>query len=121
MTDRDPGPDRDTENVILDHLRMVADLSARAGHGRAHWVYRSAYQLLLEHGRVFTPAPRRPGIAMMPDRLCYANAAASARPPRPRAGICRRGRNPRRRPCLATAARVVRHPGRHRCRPHLAV
>ncbi|MGX1810885.1 hypothetical protein ACWIGI_34635 [Nocardia sp. NPDC055321] len=58
---------------------MIADVSTEAGHGCPEWVYRSSYHLLLDLGRFFVSGPRPPGIAKMPDRLCYENAAATAR------------------------------------------
>ncbi|WP_280465841.1 hypothetical protein [Nocardia brasiliensis] len=78
MTTHDPDLDGEIENAVVDYIRMIADVTTQAGHGRPEWVYRSAYHLLLALGRFFVPAPRAPGIPKMPDRYCYENASVTA-------------------------------------------
>ncbi|MGW4369753.1 hypothetical protein ACWEKT_29300 [Nocardia takedensis] len=67
------------ERVVLDYIRMNAAIVDRNGYADPDWVYRSAYHLLLDQGRFFTPAVRPRGIVKMIDRLCYRNAVATAR------------------------------------------
>lgn len=74
----------DAETVVPAEERLIAMLRQYAavydGNGdRPGWAYRSVPHLLLEQGRLFTPAPRAGDVPALPASLCYANAAMIAR------------------------------------------
>ncbi|MFE6921633.1 hypothetical protein ACFVAV_11350 [Nocardia sp. NPDC057663] len=66
------------EHVVVDYIRMNADIVDRNRYGDPEWSYRSAYHLLLDHGRFFTPTARPSDVSKLPDRFCYQNAVTTA-------------------------------------------
>ncbi|WP_459903788.1 hypothetical protein [Catenuloplanes indicus] len=62
-------------DVVRDHVRLIDT----GGPRPPGWRYPSVFHFLLAHGRVFTPAPRPPGLDKMPDGACRVNAAHAAR------------------------------------------
>ncbi|GAA2264090.1 MULTISPECIES: hypothetical protein [Kitasatospora] len=67
------------EADLLGYLRAHAELYEHSAPGAVSWAYRSAYHLLLQHGRFFEPADLPTGIAPMTEKLCYGNASTTAR------------------------------------------
>ncbi|MFB7124290.1 hypothetical protein [Kitasatospora sp. NPDC056273] len=67
------------EADLLGYIRIHAELYEHSAPGTAGWAYRSAYHLLLQHGRFFEPAALPIGIAPMTEKLCYGNASTTAR------------------------------------------
>lgn len=62
----------------MDWLRTHIALSCQLDHdGVAGWEYRSVYELLAAHGRWFTPCALPAQIQPLPERQCFANAAAT--------------------------------------------
>lgn len=62
----------DAESLLIREMRERAGRVPQ-GH-RDAWVHRSLEELLLEHGRLFVPAPLGNGYRRLPERQCYANA-----------------------------------------------
>lgn len=72
----------EVEGTVVAESLLIRELRERvgrvpAGH-RDAWVYRSLDELLLVHGRLFTPAPLSRRYRRLPERQCYANAFAMA-------------------------------------------
>ncbi|MER6560169.1 hypothetical protein ABT300_21020 [Streptomyces sp. NPDC001027] len=68
------------EQVLLDWLEAHIALQTRLDHdGVARWAYRSVYELVAAHGRWFTPAVLPAQVRPLPERQCFANAAATER------------------------------------------
>ncbi|MFC9433741.1 hypothetical protein [Nocardia sp. NPDC057030] len=78
MSPNVPQPDRVFEDCVVDYVRMNAEIVDQSAHGRPEWQFRSAYHLLLQHGRFFTARSRPPQVPKMPDGFCYRNAAHTA-------------------------------------------
>ncbi|WP_405633869.1 hypothetical protein [Streptomyces sp. NBC_01174] len=59
---------------------QIALMDQCAHHGTEGWAHQSVYELVAAHGRWFTPSADLPtGIRAMPERECFANAAAVER------------------------------------------
>ncbi|MFE2723925.1 hypothetical protein [Kitasatospora sp. NPDC059327] len=68
------------EQVLLDYLHTLTEIEKlNYGPETADWAHRSVPALLLAHGRWFTPAPLPIGMAPLPERQCFANAARTER------------------------------------------
>lgn len=64
------------ETALIAYLRRRAGQVDPASPAvRDGWAYPSPYHLLLEAGRLFTPAPLPPGMGRLGKGFCYANAA----------------------------------------------
>ncbi|MFJ4691725.1 hypothetical protein [Streptomyces sp. NPDC088766] len=76
-----PGrPASPSERVLLDWLEAHIALQSLLDHdGVAGWKHRSAYELVAAHGRWFTPAALPAQVRPLPERQCFANAAATER------------------------------------------
>ncbi|MET9393653.1 hypothetical protein ACGF7W_32720 [Streptomyces sp. NPDC048219] len=67
-----------SEQVLLDWLELHLALEGRLDHdGTASWKHRSVYELVAAHGRWFTPAALPAEVQALPERQCFANAAAT--------------------------------------------
>ncbi|MFJ3899898.1 hypothetical protein [Streptomyces sp. NPDC090083] len=68
------------ERVLLDWLEAhIALLNRLDLDGTVGWRYRSVYELVSAHGRWFTPAVLPAQVRPLPERQCFANAAATER------------------------------------------
>ncbi|MFD7551467.1 hypothetical protein [Streptomyces sp. NPDC059816] len=68
------------EKALLDWLGAhLALLDLLDHHGVAEWEHRSVYELVARQGRWFTPAALPAQIQPLPERQCFANAAATER------------------------------------------
>ncbi|MFE3105372.1 hypothetical protein [Nocardia tengchongensis] len=65
------------EALLVDHVRQIAAQVHDAATGTLGWRYRSHYDLLLEHGRLFAPAPLSAALRQLPETHCYTNALAT--------------------------------------------
>lgn len=70
------------QRVLVDWLEMqIAVVDQFAHRGTEGWAHRSVYGLVAAHGQWFAPPPAGlpAGIRPMPERECFANAAAVER------------------------------------------
>ncbi|MFH8443297.1 hypothetical protein ACH4D3_18965 [Streptomyces sp. NPDC018026] len=68
------------EQALLDFVESHLALVSRLDHdGTAGWKYRSVYELVAACGRWYIPASLPAGIRALPERQCFANAAATER------------------------------------------
>ncbi|MFD9061480.1 hypothetical protein ACFVZ3_08185 [Kitasatospora purpeofusca] len=73
-------PATSAEQTLLDWMNMhitmerIADRSATAS-----WTHRSVHDLVLAHGRWFSPAALPPTVLLGPERECFQNAASTER------------------------------------------
>jgi len=68
------------EHVLLDWLEAHIALQSLLDHdGVEGWEHRSVYELVATHGRWFTPAVLPAQVRPLPERECFANAAATER------------------------------------------
>lgn len=66
------------ERVLLDWLEAHVALQSLMDHdGVAGWVHRSVYEFVAVHGHWFTPAALPARVRPLPERQCFANAAAT--------------------------------------------
>jgi hypothetical protein len=66
--------------VLLDWLGAHIALQSQLDYdGIVGWEHRSVYELVAAHGRWFTPAALPAHIRPLPERQCFANAAAIER------------------------------------------
>lgn len=66
------------QTALLDYLHAHIALQDELDHhGTAGWVHRSVYELVAAHGRWYTPTTLPAGIRPLPERQCFANAAAT--------------------------------------------
>ncbi|MEU8606038.1 hypothetical protein [Streptomyces parvulus] len=73
-------PASPAEQVLVDFLEMHLALQPHLGFdGTAGWRYRSVYDLVAANGRWFTPIPLPVEVQPLPERHCFANAAATER------------------------------------------
>jgi hypothetical protein len=71
--DQDTSP---AETALIGYLRQLADQVDPASRPvREGWAYPSPHHLLLDLGRLFTPAPLPPDMDQLSEGACYANAA----------------------------------------------
>lgn len=67
-----------SERVLVDWLELHLALEGRLDHdSTASWKHRSVYELVAVHGRWFTPAALPAEVQALPERQCFANAAAT--------------------------------------------
>lgn len=66
------------QRVLTDWLDMQIALMDQCAHrGTDGWAHRSVYELVAVHGQWFVPSADLPaGIRAMPEKECFANAAA---------------------------------------------
>ncbi|MEV6313583.1 hypothetical protein AB0M10_33980 [Streptomyces sp. NPDC051840] len=65
------------EDLLVQELREQSGRAPRTGR-RSAWAYGSLAELLLERGRLFTPAELPATVRRLPAQQCYANAFALA-------------------------------------------
>ncbi|WNI17566.1 hypothetical protein [Actinacidiphila sp. ITFR-21] len=65
------------EELLLAEMRAQVSRTPKTGR-RAAWAFGSLADLLLEHGRLFTPASLPASVHRLSPRQCYANAFALA-------------------------------------------
>ncbi|WP_432184923.1 hypothetical protein [Streptomyces tendae] len=74
------GPASAAEQALLDFVESHLALVSRLDHdGTAGWKYQSVYELVAACGRWYIPAALPAGIRGLPERQCFANAAATER------------------------------------------
>jgi hypothetical protein len=73
-------PASPAEQALLDWLGLHLALESRLGYdGTAGWKHRSVYELVAAYGRWFIPAALPADVRALPERQCFANAAATER------------------------------------------
>ncbi|MER6194956.1 hypothetical protein [Streptomyces cyaneofuscatus] len=77
----DVGVESPARRVLTDWLDMQIALMDQCAHrGTEGWAHRSVYELVAAHGQWFVPSAGLPaGMRPMPERECFANAAAVER------------------------------------------
>ncbi|MFI1377671.1 hypothetical protein ACH4UY_37535 [Streptomyces longwoodensis] len=71
-------PRSPSEQALLQWLGLHIALESQLDHdGTAGWKHRSVYELVAAHGRWFAPAALPAEVQALPERQCYANAAAT--------------------------------------------
>ncbi|MEU2358611.1 hypothetical protein ABZ599_37565 [Streptomyces misionensis] len=73
-------PTSPSEQTLLNWLSLHVALESRLDHdGTAGCKYRSVYELVAARGHWFIPAALPPEVQTLPERQCFANAAATER------------------------------------------
>ncbi|WP_405417520.1 hypothetical protein [Streptomyces microflavus] len=77
----DVGVESPARRVLTDWLGIHIALMDQCAHrGTEGWAHRSVYELVAAHGQWFVPSAGLPaGIRPMPEKECFANAAAVER------------------------------------------